>query len=177
MGRATAHFFAPPPGALGRGQISLNIIKFQLHSKFQRLSVNQTLCVFSHTKNIKPIRRDFHLATWVMPQGWDLGVPWGGVGGHFSEIHSDLVCELLTRMAHAPAPFFIPPPTLVPWGGAKRSNIIKSELQSQFQRCLNQTHKWKIYNISDGIFIRPPGSYPGVGFGGTLGIGGSIFFL
>ena len=25
------------------------------------------------------------------------------------------------------------------WGGAKRSNIIKSELQSQFQRFLDQT--------------------------------------
>ena len=36
-------------------------------------------------------------------------------------------------MAHAPAPFFAPPP-LGPLGGAKRSNIIKSELQSHFQR-------------------------------------------
>ena len=30
----------------------------------------------------------------------------------------------------------------------------------------------KIYNISDGIFIRAPGSCPGVGLGGTLGVGG-----
>ena len=28
---------------------------------------------------------------------------------------------------------------LGPWGGAKRTNIIKTELQSQFQRFLNQT--------------------------------------
>ena len=28
---------------------------------------------------------------------------------------------------------------LGPWGGAKRSNIIKSEVQSHFQRFLNQT--------------------------------------
>ena len=34
--------------------------------------------------------------------------------------------------------FWVPTP-LGPWGGAKRSNIIKSELQSQFQRFLNQT--------------------------------------
>ena len=41
-------------------------------------------------------------------------------------------------MAHAPLPFFgsSPPGAL---GGAKRSNIIKSELQSQIQRFLNQT--------------------------------------
>ena len=41
-------------------------------------------------------------------------------------------------MAHASAPFLGPRP-LGPWGGAKRSNIIKAELQSQFQRFLNQT--------------------------------------
>ena len=89
------------PGALGRGQkvkISLNIIKFQLQSQLQRL-FNQTLCVFSHMKDIKHIRRDFHLVAWVMPQGSDLGVQCGvwGVKKLFSfEIQPDLVCELLT---------------------------------------------------------------------------------
>ena len=44
-------------------------------------------------------------------QGLDLGVPWR-VGGKKknSEIQPDLVCELLTRMAHAPALFFWSPP-------------------------------------------------------------------
>ena len=32
---------------------------------------------------------------------------------------------------------FLGPRLLGPWGGAKRSNIIKSQLQSQFQRFLN----------------------------------------
>ena len=27
--------------------------------------------------DIKHIRQDFYLATWAMPQGWDLVVPWG----------------------------------------------------------------------------------------------------
>ena len=38
-----------------------------------------------------------------MRQGWDLGVPWGvgDVNFFFYKIHSDLVCELLTWMAHA----------------------------------------------------------------------------
>ena len=75
-------FFGPAPWGSGegpKGQISLNIIKFQLLSQFQRF-LNQTLCVFSQIKDIKHIRRDFHLAAWVMPQGWDLGVPWGGGG-------------------------------------------------------------------------------------------------
>ena len=32
-----------------------------------------------------------------MPQGWDLGVPWGveGSKNFFSQIQPDLVCELL----------------------------------------------------------------------------------
>ena len=34
---------------------------------------------------------------------------------------------------------FLGPHLLGPWGGAKRSNIIKSQLQSQFQRFLNKT--------------------------------------
>ena len=35
--------------------------------------------------------------------------------------------------------FLGPPPPQGPWRGAKRSNIIKSQLLSQFQRFLNQT--------------------------------------
>ena len=67
------------PGEGPKGQISLNIFKFQLLSQFQRF-LNQTLCVFSQMKDIKHIRRDFHSATWAMPQGWDSGVPGGGGG-------------------------------------------------------------------------------------------------
>ena len=61
---------------------------------------------------MKHIRRDFHSVAWVMPQGWDLGAPWG-VGGSknfFSQIQPDLVCELLTGMAHATAQVFGSPP-------------------------------------------------------------------
>ena len=35
--------------------------------------------------------------------------------------------------------FWVPAPWGLAWEGAKRSNIIKSELKSQFQRFLNQT--------------------------------------
>ena len=108
-------FFWPRP--LGpwegpKGRIYLNIIKFQLQSQFQRF-LNQTLCVFSQKKDIKHIRRDYHSVAWVMPQGSDLGVPLGGWVVQkklFSEIQPDLVCELLTSMAHATAQFFGSPP-------------------------------------------------------------------
>ena len=101
------HFFFGPaswgPREGPKGQILLNITKFQLQSQFQRF-LNQTLCVYSQMKDIKYIRRDFHSAPRVMPQGCDLGVPWGGGGGlggrgvkkHSSEIQLELVCELLT---------------------------------------------------------------------------------
>ena len=82
-GACNGTFFGPAPS--GEAKRS-NIIKFQLQSQFQRFVL----------KDIKQIRRDFHLAAWVMPQGWDLGVPWGLGGKKKSEIQPDLVCELLT---------------------------------------------------------------------------------
>ena len=96
----------------------------------------------------------------------------------FSEIQPDLVCELLTSMAHATAQFFGPHP-LGPWGGAKRSNIIKSQSQSQFQRFLNQT----LCVFSQMKDIKQIRRYfhsiaPGLGLGGTVGGWGSkiVFF-
>ena len=54
-----------------------------------------------------------------------LGGTVGGCGGQktFSEIQPELVCDLLTRMAHATAPFLgSPPPGAL--GRGQRSNII-----------------------------------------------------
>ena len=136
-------FFGPAPWGPEegpKGQISLNIIKFQLLSQFQRF-LNQTLCVFSQMKDMKHIRWDFHLAAWVMPQGWDLGVPRGVVGSKkifFSKFNQIWSVSYLHEW-HMQRHHFLGPRPLGPWGGAKRSNIIKSELQSQFQRFLNQT--------------------------------------
>ena len=79
MAHATAQFFGPRPLGPWGGAKRSNIIKFHSQSHFQRY-INKTLCVYSQMKNIKHIRRDFHSAALVMPQGWDLGVPWG-LGG------------------------------------------------------------------------------------------------
>ena len=84
-------FWHCPLGPLRGIKRSKSII-FQFQSQFQRF-FNQTVFVFSHMKDIKHIRWDFHLAALVMPQGWDLGVPWGVI---FFEIQPDLVCEFLT---------------------------------------------------------------------------------
>ena len=91
------NFLDPHPLGPWGGAKRSNIIKSQSQSQFQRF-LSQTLCVFSQLKDIKHIRGDFHSVAWVMPQGWDLGVPWGGWGVQklFSQIQPDLVCELLT---------------------------------------------------------------------------------
>ena len=107
-------FFGPAPWGPGegpKGQILLNIIKFQLLCQFQRF-LNQTLCVFSQMKDIKHIRRGFSFGHLGHAPGVGLGGTMGGCGvkKNFSEIQPDLVCELLTRMAYATAPFFGSPP-------------------------------------------------------------------
>ena len=94
------------------------------------------MCLLKHER-YKTYHRGFSFGRLGHAPGVGLrGTVWG-LGGQnfFFKIQPDLVCELLTLMAHAPAPFFGSPG---PRGGAKRSNIIKSELQSQFQSFLNQ---------------------------------------
>ena len=91
-------------------------------------------------------------------------------------------CVSYLHECHMKRNQFLGPCPLGSWGGAKRSNIVKSELQSQFQRFLNQTlcifsQMRDIYIISDRIFIWLPGSCPGVGLGGTVGVGGQFFFF
>ena len=137
MGCATAQFFlALPPGAQVKRS---NIIKFQLQSQFQRF-FNQTLCVFSYMKDIKHIRRDFHLATWVMPQGWDLGVPWGvGEVKIFFFRNSTRFGVGVTYMngTCTAAIFGVP----APWGLGEgpKGQISLNLSSSQFQRFLNKT--------------------------------------
>ena len=116
------------------------------------------------------------------PRGrWDLGVPWG-VGG--SEIQPDLACELLTSMAHATDNFFGPHP-LGPWGGAKRSNIKKSQSQKAISKifkpnfvCLLTNDRYTTYQR--GFSLHRLGHAPGVGLRGTVGGGWGVkklFFL
>ena len=108
------HIFWRRPLGPFRGVKRSNIIIFQFQSQFQRF-FNQTVFVFSHIKDIKHIRWDFHLAAWVMPQGWDLGVPWGGGGGWGSIFSPKLnliwcLSYLHEWQMHRPAPFFGSPP-------------------------------------------------------------------
>ena len=130
------NFFGSHPLGPWGGAKRSNIIKSQSQSQFQRF-LNQTLCVFSQLKDLKHIRRDFHSVAWVMPQGWDLGVPWG-VGGPktFFPKFNQIWCVSYLHEWNMQRHNFLGPRFLGPWRGAKRSSIIKSQLQSQFQRFL-----------------------------------------
>ena len=60
-------FWAQLPRALGMGQ-KVNYHLISITKSISKI-LNQTLCVFSQMKDIKHIKRDFHLAAMVMPQG------------------------------------------------------------------------------------------------------------
>ena len=127
------NFFGPHPLGPWGGAKRSNIIKSHSQSQFPRF-LNQTLCVLSQMKDKKHIRRDFHSVASVMPQGWDLGVPRGVGGPKFFSPNSTRFGVCYLHEWHMQRHNFFGPRLLGPWGGAKRSNIIKSQLQSQFQR-------------------------------------------
>ena len=113
-----------------------------------------------------------------MPQGSDLGVPWGVWGSIFFFLKFNQIwCVSCLHEWRMHLHHFLGPHRLGPWGGAKRSNIIKSELQSQFQRFLNQTlcifsQMKDIYHISQDFdsatWVMPWGGT--WGFRGRLGV-------
>ena len=75
--------------------------------------------------------------------------------------------------------FGVPAP-LGPWGGAKKSSIIPSQLLSQFQSFKNQTlcvylQMKGIKHIRREFHLNCLGHAPGVGIGGNVGVGGVIF--
>ena len=119
--------FGPHPLGPWGGAKRSNIIKSQSQSQFQRF-LNQTLCVFSQLKDIKQFRRDFHSVTWVMPQGWDLGVPLGvGDQKTFFPKFNQIWCVRNLHQWLMQQHNILGSCLLGPWGGAKRSNIIKSQ--------------------------------------------------
>ena len=128
MGHAMTHFFlARPLGPWGEAKRS-NIFKpnFVCFLTNERYKTYQTGFSF--------------LPPGSCPRGgtWRYG---GGLGGQkffFSKINQ-IWCVIYLHEWHMQRHKFLGPRTLRPWEGAKRSNIIKSELQSQFQRFLNQT--------------------------------------
>ena len=179
MGRATALFLPFPlgPWEVPKGQISLNF-NYKVNFKF---FLNQTLCVFSQLKDVKHIRQDFHLVAWVMTKAWDLG--YGGSGDQhfffFSKMNQIWCASYLHKWHMQQHHFMVP----APWGRAKRSTIIKSQLQIKsilkiFKPsfvCLLPNERYKTYQT--GFSFDRLCNAPGVGLGGTVttvGGGGGV---
>ena len=131
MAHATAQFFGPHPLGPWGGAKRSNIIKSQSQKQFQRF-LNQTLCVFLQMNGI------FIPSPGSCPRGGTWGYC-GGLGAKkfFFPKFNQILCVSYIHEWHMQRHNFLGPRLLGHWGGAKRSNIIKSQLQSQFQRFLN----------------------------------------
>ena len=127
-------------------------------------------------KDIKHIRRDFYSVTWVMPQGSDLGVPWG-VG--WSKIFiflkfNQIWCVSYLHQWHMHQDNFFGPHILGPWGGGQKVKYHKISITKSISKifkpnvvCLLTNERYKIYQT--GFSFGPLGHAPGVGLGGTVG--------
>ena len=107
-------FWGPHPLGPWGGAKRSNIIKSQSQSQFQ-IFLNQTLRVFPQIKDVKHIRRDFHSVAWVMPKGWDFGIPWGlGVQICFFPKFNQIRCVSYLHEWHMQRHIFFGPRLLGP---------------------------------------------------------------
>ena len=139
------------------------------------------MCVFSKMKHIKHIRRDLNSVAWAMPKGWDLGyLGGGGVGVQFFPRNSTSWCVSYLHEGHMQRHNCLGPRPHGFWGGARRSNILKSQTQSQFQRCLTKfcvclliNERYKAYQT--GFLLGRLGQAPGLDLGVPWGLGSILY--
>ena len=115
MGRATALFFCPAPWGPGegpKGQISLNIFKFQLLSQFQRF-LNQTLCLLTNER-YKTYQMGFSFGHLGHAPGVGLGGTVGGlrVKKFFFPKFNQIWCVSYMNCTCTDTIFWVP----APWG-------------------------------------------------------------
>ena len=130
-------FWPRPLGPWGGAKRS-NIIKFQLLSQFQRFLKPNFVCLLTNER-YKTYQTGFSFGRLGHAPGLGLGGTMRGLGGSkkfFFRKFNQIWCLSYLHEWHMQRHHFWgsppPPPPLGPLGGAKRSNIIKSELQSQF---------------------------------------------
>ena len=116
-------------------QISFN---FSYKVNFKDFLKSNSVCLLTNETYIT-YQTEFHSIAWIVPQGWDLGVvEGGGVKNLIFLKFNQIKFVSYSHESHStPQCFWFRP--LGPWGRAKRSNIIKFQLQRKFQRFLNQT--------------------------------------
>ena len=125
------NYFGPHPlGPWGPGAKRSNIIKS--HSKIFKPNF---VCLLT-IEIYKAYQTGFSFRRLGHAPGVGLGgtVGVGGSKFFFSPKFNQIWCVSYLHEWHVQQHNFLGPRLLGPWGGAKRSNIIKSHLQSQFQR-------------------------------------------
>ena len=122
-------------------------------------------------KDTKHVRREFHYVAMVMPQGWDfkaLGVPrWSK--NNFQTWSCGISNRRGWQAEQNASNVFILWSNWWPWGEVKGQIFLSFGYHVNFKdfytKLCECSHKWKIQNKSDGIFILSPGSCTR---GGTL---------
>ena len=131
---ASQSFWSLPPGALGRGQ-TVKYQKISITKSISKIFQPNFVCLLTN-KRYKTYQKGFSFGRLGHTPGVGHGVPWG-VGGpiFFSPKFNQIWCVSYLGQWHMQRHNCLVP---TPWGpgeGAKRSNIIESQLQSQlFQR-------------------------------------------
>ena len=120
------HIFWPRPlGPWGgpKGQISLNIIKFQLQSQFQRFFKTNFVCLLTNER-YKTYQTGFSFGRLGHAPGVRLGGTVGVGVKKNSPKFNQIWCVSCLHEWHMQRYHFLGPRPLGPWGGAKGSNII-----------------------------------------------------
>ena len=130
------HFFgSQPPGALGRGQ-KVKYHYISITKSISKIFKPNFVCLLT-IERYKTYQTGFSFRRLGHAPGVGLGGTVGGWGSkNFFPKFNQIWCVSYLHQWHMQRHNFFGPHLLGPWGGAKRSNIIKSQLQSQFQRFL-----------------------------------------
>ena len=118
MAHATAQFFGPL--TLGRGQ-KVNYHVISITQSISNIFKPNFVLLLTNDR-YKHIRQDFH----SVPRGWTWRVR--GVQNCVFRIFNQIWCVSYSHEWHMQQHNYFGPRTLGPWGGAKRSNIIKFHL-------------------------------------------------
>ena len=180
--RNIKNFMAPPPGALGRGQISFN---FNYKVNFK--DFYSKLCVYSHKWKIQNISDRFFI---LLPGSCPRGGTWGYLGAKIKFRHAACsLCYLLLNhwikfnqiwcvsYSHewgAQYTHFFGP---APWGpgeGSKGQKLFNFNYKVNFKDFYSKlcvySHKWKIKKTyQTGFSLYSLGNAPGVGLWGAGG--------
>ena len=139
------------------------------------------MCVFSKMKDIKHIRRDFHSVALAMPKGRDLGYRGGRwLGSDFFPEIQPVWCVSYLHEGHMQWHNCLSPR---PHGALGRGHNVKYHqisITKSISKIINQTlcvfSPMKDIKEIRRDFTWPAGSGPGVGLGGTVGVGVNFIF-